>query len=666
MKKLLLLLAVAAILAGCAKTPSGLKLPSLIGDNMLIQQKTDVAVWGKANRGVRIKVTPSWTKSVYVKTATDGNWKVTVPSPEAGGPYTLTVAASDTTVTINNVLCGDVWFCSGQSNMEMPMVGWPPTDTIMHSASTIAAADLPQVRLFILQKKVSGEPLDDCTGKWEICTPQTVGQFSATGFFFGRKLHQETKLPVGLIESSWGGTPSEAWTSADALAGAGEFADQLNAMKESNPLVDAYKAWLEGHKQQEIKATDDKWKNLDFGDRDASLPDFNDKSWPVIALPSLFETVTGDFDGAVWFRKDIELPESLAGKDLKLSLGPIDDMDCTWFNGEKVGSMEESGAWKLDRNYTVPGKLVRKGRNVIAVRVMDTGGGGGIYGKKGSMKLSAGKTAVDIEGEWKFQPVAELAGNKFYLYDLVNNDYSKQKRPVMIGAGSPSTLYNGMVYPARNYRIKGAIWYQGEANVGRAEQYAKIFPLMIRNWRETWDEGDFPFYFVQIAPYIYSGLDSTELAPLRESQKKALELPKTGMVVTTDVTTVMNIHPPFKKEVGERLADLALNNDYGINKPVNYPVLKNLVKDGKTVKVSFENIGTGLSAKDNKPAEFEIAGPDRIFVKAVAKLVNNELILEAPKVTDPVAVRYCWRNGSTATIFNSDGLPAEQFMADIK
>ena len=668
MKNLVLFVAVFLLLAGCSRGPSHLKIPSLIGNNMLIQQKTEVAFWGKAANGEVITVAPSWSAAVKVKSGEDNSWKVTVPSPDAGGPYSVVISAHDTSVTVNNILCGDVWFCSGQSNMEMPMEGWPPNDTIMHSAATIAAAAIPDIRLFILQRRVSGEPLDDCTGKWEICSPETVRQFSATGFFFGRKIHDEIRQPVGLIESSWGGTPSEAWTSPDALEKNGEFVSELKALKESAPLVASYQTWLGSHKQQATGTDENRWKNLDFGDKAVPSDSFNDSAWKVMTLPGYFESVTGDFDGAVWFRRKVYLPGTFVGKDLVLSLGPVDDMDCTWFNGEVVGATEMSGAWQAERNYKIPGKLVKKGPNVIAVRVMDTGGGGGLYGKKGSMKISVPGSnlgPVDIEGEWKLQPVAELTDGKFYLFDPVNNDFFAQKRPVSLGPGSPASLYNGMVSPAKNYKIRGAIWYQGEANVGRADQYAKIFPLMITDWRDTWKEGDFPFYFVQIAPYIYSGADSTELAPLREAQKKALALPATGMVVTLDIATVNNIHPPFKKEVGERLANIALVNEYGKKIAVNGPEFKSVIRDGITLKITFDRISGGLKASKGMPGSFEIASKKMKFLKATAKIVKDEVWVSNPILKDPVYVRYCWRNGDVATLFNSDGLPAEQFSAGV-
>jgi sialate O-acetylesterase len=296
--------------------------------------------------------------------------------------------------------------------------------------------------------------------------------------------------------------------------------------------------------------------------------------------------------------------------------------------------------------------------------VLDTQGGGGIWGAPGSMKLAAAKgkeKPVNIEGEWKYMPVAELIGNKFYILDFSKNEFSQKERPKSLGPYSPAVLYNAMVYPVINYRIKGAIWYQGEANVGRADQYAKIFPLMINNWRDAWGIKDFPFYFVQIAPYIYAGLDSSNSVLLREAQAKSLSVPKTGMVVTLDIATVMNIHPPYKVEVGERLANLALVNDYGLKVPFQGPVYKSMVRDGNTIKIQFENIGTGLMSKSDYLSEFEIAGKDGKYVKAVAKIVNNEVWVSAPKVTEPESVRYCWRNGAVGSLFNSDGLPASQF-----
>jgi len=665
MRRVAIIFLLTLTFTGCHKSPSDIKLPSVIGDNMLLQQKTDANIFGKAHPGQEIQISASWGEKGKAIAGMDGKWLAALPTPEAGGPYTLTITAFDTTITVKNILVGDVWVCSGQSNMEMPVAGWPPADTIEHSASAIAGAANPDIRLFMVTRKISTEPLDDCTGKWMVCDPSTVQQFSAVGYFFGRKLNKELKIPIGLIESAWGGTAVEAWISSASLTGAGEFKQEISDMAGMSPKMDEYLKWLEGHKQVEITQNgEDQWKNLSFDDEKVPSSDYDDSQWPVMDLPRNFETRIGDFDGAIWFRKSIEIPGRMAGKDLILSLGPIDDMDRTYFNGELVGAEEVSGVWQVDRLYNIPAKLVKPGENIIAVRVIDTQGGGGLFGKPSQLNISL-KTdkavSLSLAGDWKYQPVAEFIGNKFFLFNLANNDFTGKERPKQVGPSSPSVLYNGMINPIIPYKIKGAIWYQGEANVGRPAQYAKIFPLMIKNWRKAWDEKEFPFYFVQIAPYIYSNPDSTESAFLREAQEQALKLPNTGMVVTLDIATVNNIHPPFKIEVGERLAALALNNDYGIKMNISGPVYKSMSKDGKSIKIQFDNIADGLVAKGGRLTEFEIAGKNGKYIKADAKIVDNMIVVSAPSVADPVSVRYCWHNGSTASLFNSEGLPALQF-----
>lgn len=651
-------------LISCQKS-SKIVLPSLIGDNMVLQQKTDAMIWGKATPGSSINISTSWNESSSSVTGKNGKWAVKIPTPVYGGPYTMTISARDTSIIIKNILIGEVWFCSGQSNMEMPLAGWPPNDTIMHSRETIASSSVPEIRLFNVQKIISGEPLENCTGKWEISAPGSVPQFSATAYFFGMKLFKDLHIPVGLIESAWGGTPSESWTSTESLEKAGEFVAEIKAIKDSAPIQAEYKAWLDTHKQVDVKpAGDDQWKDLSFNDEAVASSEFDDSAWPVMNLPATFETVIGEFDGAVWFRKTVDIPADMTGKDLMLSLGPIDDMDRTYFNGKLVGATEQSGLWQADRNYEIPANLVKTGGNKISVRVLDTQGGGGIYGSPEKLKLSVKKDqkkSIALKGEWKYQPVAEFKGNKFYVYDISKNEFQGKKRPVNLGPGTPSVLYNGMVSPVLPYKIKGAIWYQGEANVGRADQYAKIFPAMIKNWREAWGIKDFPFYFVQIAPYVYSGIDSTESALLREAQESALQLPKTGMAVPLDIATVMNIHPPFKKEVGERLALLALNNDYGIKNQSEGPVYKSMTVSGNTVTLQFTNADEGLYSKNGQLKEFEIAGKNGKFVKANAKINHNEVDVSSPMIKEPVEVRYCWRNGAEASLFNKAGLPAWQF-----
>ncbi|HKK42284.1 MAG TPA: sialate O-acetylesterase [Bacteroidales bacterium] len=670
MKRAVIIFIVALVLSGCHKTPSSLTVPSVIGDNMLIQRDTEAGIWGKAAPGQEINITASWGEKSKAIAGMDGKWSARLKTPGAGGPYTIDIAAYDTTITVKNVMTGEVWICSGQSNMEMPMAGWPPVDTIMHATSAIASSANNDIRLFIVERKISAEPLDDCGGRWLVCDPETVKLFSAVGYFFGRRLNREMNVPVGLIESSWGGTPVESWIPSASLLAAGEFRKDIEDIAGKGSKLKEYVKWLEGHKQTGLNGTgEDTYKDLHFDDDSVPLIGFDDSGWNKMELPANFETQIGEFDGAVWYRKTIDIPAGMKNHDLVLSLGPVDDMDRTYFNGTLVGSNEVSGVWQLDRFYNIPAGIVKEGKNVVAVRVIDTQGGGGIWGKPAQLNLSEKNNksvSIPLAGEWKYKPVAEFIGNKFYIFDLSKNDFSVKDRPRQLGPNYPTVLYNGMINPVVPYSIRGAIWYQGETNVGRAGQYAKIFPVMIKSWRKNWDIKDFPFYFVQIAPYVYSGADSTEAAYLREAQQQALKLPHTGMVVTLDIATVNNIHPPYKIEVGDRLANLALNNDYGISEPVNGPEFKSATREGKSLRVVFDHTDGGLVAAGGKLKGFEIAGKNGKYVRASASISGNTVIVSSPDVPDPVSVRYCWHNGSVASLFNKTGLPALQFRSDNK
>ncbi len=652
----------------CQNAKTNLKLPSLIGDNMLLQQKTNAKIWGRATPGRTIRVSASWKANGQAIVDQNGKWQIILPTPEAGGPYTLSIAEDDTTITIKNVLIGEVWFCSGQSNMEMPVAGWPPNDTIEHSKMEVASANNPNIRLFNMQRALSFEPSDNCTGKWEVCDPSTVQSFSATAYFFGKKLYEQLHVPIGLIESAWGGTPVESWISTGSLSSAGEFSKELSEIKESAPEQQEFMTWIKGHPQVEIKAIadNDKWVNLSFKDESCSEPNFNDSKWPLMKLPQYWErTGLGDFDGVVWFRKKVEIPQTMMGKDIILSLGPIDDMDRVYFNGKLMGAGEVPGIWQVARIYAVPAKLVTPGYNTIAIRVIDTQGGGGLWGKEDQMNITTKndsiKKPLKIAGDWKYLPVADYMDSRFYLYDINKMEFFSRPRVKSLNPSTPSVLFNAMVNPVLLYPIKGAIWYQGEANVGRADQYTKLFPLMIKDWRKSWNIEGFPFYYVQIAPFEYSNKDSSESAALRESQAKAMNVLNTGMVVTLDIGRVKNIHPPYKIEVGERLARWALAKNYNIKIPFSGPVYKSMSREGKTIRLKFDYIEGGLVAHNGNLTEFEIAGKDGRYVPAKAKIINNEVIVSSPTIADPVSVRYCWRNGAEASLFNGAGLPASVF-----
>ncbi|MFN8255951.1 MAG: sialate O-acetylesterase [Bacteroidales bacterium] len=366
------------------------------------------------------------------------------------------------------------------------------------------------------------------------------------------------------------------------------------------------------------------------------------------------------------FVKPFQFLKKWKGKNLVLELGPIDDMDVTYFNGEKVGTHELDGEWQAMRKYEIPAKFVKEGQNILTVRVIDTRGGGGIYGKDSDLKIypaNSPKDIVALQGEWKYLPVAIFYQNTFRIFDIPSQSfYSIPKLPVELGPNTPSGLFNGMINPLLPYTIRGAIWYQGESNVGNEELYSRAFPAMIEGWREKWGQGDFPFYYVQIAPWNYG--PQSNAAGLRESQTKTLSIKNTGMAVTNDIGNPVNIHPANKAEVGRRLALWALAKDYGKNLKFSGPLYSSMEIKGEEIIVKFQYADGGLVAKKGGLKNFEIAGEDKKFFPATAIISGSELIVKNPLVKKPVAVRYLWNNDAEGTLFNGEGLPASNFRTD--
>ncbi len=641
-------------------------LPVLFSNNMVLQQKSNVPIWGKALPESEVIIVTTWNSTAKCKADAQGKWKTYISTPAAGGPYAITISTRSERIEIFNVLIGEVWLCSGQSNMEMPLAGWPPSDTILGATAEINHANNNQLRTFTVKRAYSPVTVDSCIGEWVECNPQTAGMFSATAYFFGKKLYETLNVPIGLIHTSWGGTPAEAWTDKESLMAFPEFAEYFNkvpkALDEYNKLSD----WIKKHPIATfVHSGKDRWKDLDLNDATCSNIEFNDNNWLTIELPQLWEqTSVGDFDGAVWFRKTINIPENWANKDLELCVGKVDDMDATYFNGQKIGGYEEGGFWQTLRVYKVPASMVKAGKAAIAIRVIDTQGGGGIYGEAQQMYIKPVDydEKISLAGTWKFMPAAEFISDMLYVYDIATNEYlSRPKISVSLSPYQPAVLFNAMINPIIPFTIKGAIWYQGESNVGRATQYEKLFGSMITGWRRLWQQGDFPFYYVQIAPWKYSGPDNDESGWLREAQRRVLNLPNTGMAVTLDIGNVENIHPARKKEVGERLALWALAKDYGKNLIYSGPMVKSIdFKNGKAY-VSFSFAENGLVLKQSGKNEFEIAEADGKFVPANVKIENNKLIIWNDNVKNPTLVRYAFKNGSEAVLFNAEGLPASGF-----
>lgn len=638
-----------------------LSVNALFTDHMVLQQQTEVAFWGSYAPKGEVRIAGSWGKESTAIADDKGNWALHLATPEAGGPFTVDIITRDTTIALADVMIGEVWLASGQSNMEMPLSGWPPNDTILNSAAEIQQADFSGIRMFTVTRNCLPDPTMDIVGTWEVASPETVGAFSASAYFFAKRLHRELNVPVGIIHSSWGGTPAEAWTSQEKLKTLGDFDETMAEIQDPAPR-NITKAWFDRWETLEIPQTTEEWDSANFSDSGVEASGFDDAGWPVIGLPGTFDNLeTGTFDGIAWFRKKINVTD--VSSDYTLRIGAIDDMDVTYVNGQQIGKMMGSGKWNVARIYTIPKSVLTQGENTLAIRVVDTGGGGSFTGPF-EMTNASGKT-VSLDGDWKFLPRAEIFENLFYLYDYRTFDLGQRPEIHTFNANLPTVLYNGMISPLIPYTIKGAIWYQGEANVGRAEQYKRLFPAMITDWRERWGN-DFPFYFVQIAPFRYNGSpdagqDVSQL--LRDAQRDALKTPRTGMVVTMDIGNFINIHPANKPDVGARLAGLALANDYGKNLVASGPLFKSLEISGNILILDFEHKGSGLMTHGDLTG-FEIAGADKNFVPAEAKIFDDKIQVAASTVSEPLYARYAWRDNGVATLFNKEGLPASSFTTE--
>ncbi len=626
---------------------------AIFTDNMVLQQRSTSAIWGEAAPGRKVTVTPSWDSRHPQETLTDesGYWRVELATPKAGGPYTLTIS-DGMPVVLKNILIGEVWLCSGQSNMEMRVA-----DRVLGYEEEIAqAGSYPEIRLLHIDNTASPTPLREASvryGGWQVCSPETIADFSATAYFFGKELQQRLKVPVGLIESCWGGTVAEAWTSPEALSELPAFATKLERLKHLPTSRQERQQLFE----EEMTRWNDSLTRIDSGYREGmplwAKPGYETAEWQQVRVPGyLPETGSRDFRGFIWLRRDIEIPEAWAGSPLTLSLAAIDDNDCTYFNGVEIGHTE---GWLTPRRYTIPDSLVKAGKATVAVRVMDTGGNGGIYGESRDVALVKSESErLDLSGEWS----AKVSLHLSEAPEMPVNTASE--------VNYPAFLYNAMIHPLIGHAIRGAIWYQGEANVDRAEEYADLLPIMIRDWRRRWGY-DFPFYLVQLANFmaVQQGAEESEWAELREAQLKTLRLQGTGMAVAIDIGEAADIHPKNKPEVGRRLALQALASTYGKKVVCSGPVYEEYTIEDDRIRIRFSHTEQGLTTSDAQyPTGFYIAGADRRFHKAEARIEGNTVVVFSSEVPYPVAVRYGWANNPVVNLRNGVGLPAGPFRTD--
>ena len=642
MKKVILRIALSLLMLSVAVIgQSQVKLPDFVTDSMVIQQNEVLTLRGTAKPDSRVSCVVSWNKkSLTTLSDAAGKFEFKVATPAAGGPFTIKIDDGVAPKVLRDIYAGEVWVCSGQSNMEMPIVGW---GKIKDYQKEKAQACYPEIRFLQISRTTAVAPAENTAvtmGGWRSCSPESVENFSAVAYLYARELHRKLGVPVGVIDCSWGGTPCEAWTSYENLHGISGLENHLRSLRMSDfdkeKARKDYNESLKYYSSQADKIIENVKADVNFG------------KWNKMRLPECWEeSALPNFNGVVLFRRVIDIPAECAGKELKLSLAKIDDNDETWFNGEKVGA---TNGYRHERCYTVPAALVKAGKNVILVKVSDTGGNGGICGDANKLSAEVGGTKIDLSGDWDFMTLV--------YYDMLP--------PNPLNSSSPTVLYNAMLYPLHTLPIKGAIWYQGCANVGRDRQYSAMFKSMIQGWRNIWNR-DFPFYFVQLAGYLEPKLlqPDSKWAALRQAQADALALRGTGMATAIDIGEVNDIHPKNKQEVARRLSLLALKHTYGFSDIVaEAPVVIDATfTEGKGV-LSFSsavNVKSGA-----KPAGFIIENADGSFSRADAVMMGNDKIeVRSDKPGKPLSVRYDWADFPDGNLYGANGLPVTPFRTDM-
>ena len=645
------------LILSCQANKSILSISNIFSKGMVLQRDTNVSFWGKSSPNQTIRLQVDWGYDTLTTSDSKGDWATYLKTPEAGGPYTINILCNNDTLIIDDVMIGEVWLASGQSNMEMPLKGWLPNDPILNSVEEISDAVYPNIRMFTVEKNFSNRPVEYLKGKWESANNETAGNFSATAYFFALRLYKELNIPIGIIQSSWGGTPAEAWTSETKLRDLGFFINILDNIKSTQIEKESNK-WFHQYSNIKVPINSSQWEELNFLDSIIIDAELDDSNWDTTILPGRFDNLVSEkFDGVFWFRKSFEIKNLKT--DYHLRIGAIDDMDKTFVNGINIGGLLGHGFFNTPREMIIPSSILKKGINTIAICAVDIGGEGRI---KGPIQLSnISGELLSIEGQWKYKPIAEIYKGKFFIYNL-DTDFLKRPIHLNVNQRFPNVLFNGMISPIIPYGIKGVIWYQGESNVGRHDQYKYLFPGMIEDWRNKWGK-NFPFYFVQIAPFDYnSGKQISQ--KLRDSQRQALKIPNTGMVVTLDIGEMNNIHPQNKQDVGKRLAGLALSNDYGFNLVSSGPLFSDYEIFQDTIKINFNHIGLGLVIKRNTSNGFEIAASDKKYQIASVIVNYDHLLVYSKNLKTPKYVRYAWSDTATATLFNLNGLPASSFTTE--
>jgi sialate O-acetylesterase len=651
MKKILLILFVLTItnISIIAKVT----IPHVLSSNMVLQRNTETKIWGWANENENIAVSFRG-QSVKTTASSSGNWSLNIQTGKAGGPFVLSIKGQNT-IILENILVGDVWVCSGQSNME-----WPLIET-KRGPEEVKNANYPGIRLFKVENNAAIEPVNDTApAKWRVCSPETVAPFSAAGYHFGKNIHLETGVPVGLISSNWGGTIIETWISTETVKNDPFMADWAKELKnidieeikkKQKEIFDNYQVEL-----KKVQAPDYKHPFIE--------KEYNDDDWIEFSQPQLWETQAGweTFDGIAWYRKKVKIPANFDNRKASIWLARIDDSDITWINGVRIG--ETYNQYNRVRTYKIPEGIIKKGENTITIRIEDYTGGGGFHGSENEMYITDGTTRIELAGKWKVK----------------KDDIPTPQNPeglassVLLPNSYPTLLYNGMIHPIINHAIKGAVWYQGESNADampEAKRYEHQMRLLIKDWREKWNNPELSFYMVQLANYMDENQTpgTNDVWPyLREAQANVALDENVEMACIIDIGEANDIHPRNKTDVGHRLALNALNLNYNQNVIYNGPRYQSSDFDGNTATITFNMQGSKLVVK-NKYGYingFAVAGPDKVFHYAQArKTADNKVKITSHDVKNIEAVRYLWDNNpGDVNLYNKQNLPAEPFRTD--
>ncbi|WP_448697492.1 sialate O-acetylesterase [Mucilaginibacter sp. AW1-3] len=638
---------VLAVAVCCVLTSrAAIKLPALVGDHMVLQRDKPIKVWGYAKPAEAITINFAG-KTYTTTTSSNGKWLVKMQAIKAGGPYQM-VLTGENTITLNDILIGDVWICSGQSNMEFNLTQANNAD------QEVKNANYPLIRLFSVNKSIDLTPREDTWGNWSVCTSNSAQYFPAIGYFFARDVQRDIKIPIGLINASWGGTVIESWISKEGLIDEPTFgtkAQQVAAFDTAAYNKEHRKAhadWVTNFNSQDKGLADGQYvwaKETNVSDwKNINLPTI----WDFTGLPDLWE-----MSGVVWFKKTVVLTPADIQASNQLSLGFVMNADEAFVNGTEVGRTGDK--WGYKRLYTVPASLLREGENIITIRVENYGGDGGFADNAKYFYLKTAANTLSLAGEWKYK-----IGFNLTKFDRPEKEISPNTLPTL--------MYNTMISPLTNLSIKGVLWYQGEANWFRAYQYRELFPMMIADWRTKFNQGDFPFLYVQLAGYHRKQKQpetSSYWAEVREAQDKTLKVKNTGMVTAFDVGDSSNVHPKNKQEVARRLVLLAEKNVYGLPVKADAPRYRSFEIKDNAIIVKLSNPAGGLTAAKNVGG-FAIAGEDHKFYWADAEILNDTQIkVSSLLVPHPVAVRYAWEDGpADANVYNSIHLPLFPFRTD--